>query len=70
MIREIKESIKKPNDYNKENIKNIIKENPVKKKPDNQKAPNIIMIMNETFYDVRLLEDVKISEDPYRCFQK
>ncbi|WP_205164917.1 LTA synthase family protein [Clostridium beijerinckii] len=73
MIREIKPDIQKPSDYTRENIDNIVKQNLDNGKSGNAQKPNIIMIMNESFYDLNLLNHVSLSQDTipnFREYQK
>lgn len=63
--------IKKPSDYSKERINEII--NTIEHKPDSNynntiQNPNIIMVQLESFFDVNNLKDYTFSENPIPNF--
>lgn len=64
-----------PKGYGKENITNIVKDLSAKLPPEVPKKtlkrnPNIIFIMNESFWDPTQLQSVTLSEDPMPTVRK
>ncbi|PHV71580.1 hypothetical protein CS063_03170 [Sporanaerobium hydrogeniformans] len=60
--------IMEPNGYSKESVENLL--NSVNVTSENNVKPNIIMIMNESFWDPTKLEGVTFSEDPLPTINK
>ncbi len=60
----------KPNDYSEKKVKAIIseQEKSIEKKDTPVVKPNVIIIMNESFWDPTLLNDVNFAKDPLPTF--
>ncbi|GIP35253.1 LTA synthase family protein [Paenibacillus sp. J2TS4] len=55
--------ISEPEGYSKDKIESLIAEIP-RKSEKNPIDPNIIVILNESFWDPTIMKDIKFSEDP------
>ncbi len=64
MIKEIPDTIQQPTEYSKEKIYSILESMNIE---DDQQAdkvlPNIIMIMNETYYDIEKFEELEFNQE-------
>jgi len=65
-----KSAVKKPDEYNFENVSNIIDNKGVIDVKDIGIKPNIIIVMNEAFSDATELPNVSFSEDPIPFFRQ
>lgn len=63
MIREIKPSIKVPENYTEEIVQEVVNSIDLEPMSNEEVLPNIIMIMNESFYDMTLLDNVIVSDE-------
>lgn len=62
LIKSIPQKVKEPDNYSQELVENIFSTLPTDDNASEQK-PNLIFIMNESFYDVSQLDAVKLSDD-------
>ncbi|MCK9272131.1 LTA synthase family protein [Candidatus Gracilibacteria bacterium] len=61
--------IKKPDNYNKEEIQNILSKIPeTTNLGENKVKPDIIFILSEAFWDVTKLQNIEFSENPLKNF--
>ena len=64
MIKEIPDTIQQPSEYSEEKIFSILENINIE---DDQQAkkvfPNIIMVMNETYYDIDKLEELEFNQE-------
>ena len=69
MIKDLK--IEKPNNYNKKEVQKIL-ENYIDdtKECDESKLPNVIVVTNESFFDITDTYDVELEEDNLPYFHK
>lgn len=67
--------VKKPSDYSKDKINEIlgeihVSENITKPVEDNKKTPNIIFLQLESFFDINKAKGIKFSSDPIPYFNQ
>jgi len=60
----------KPDNYNKEEIARIVKENQENRKEEYNVKPNIIVVLNESFWDPTVLPNLTFSKDPIAFFHE
>lgn len=63
MIREINPKIKKPAEYNIDTMLQLVSENTEEQLVNSQELPNLIFVMNETFFDLNKVEEINLSQD-------
>lgn len=70
LVTKINETrINKPKDYSAENVYKIA-DKYYKKQADNFIKPNVIMVMNEAFFDITDVKGISFNEDPLMNFHK
>lgn len=62
--------MEKPKGYSDTAIKEIISDTEVTNYTNNTEKPNIIMIMNEAFWDPTMMENVEFNKDPIPYFHQ
>lgn len=61
--------IDKPDEYTKERVEELLAEcMPEEETKDSEELPHVILVMNESFSDVRVLGDVELSQEPLPFF--
>lgn len=63
LIRTLPTHVQKPENYSKTTINDIVSEVKISDS-DERQLPNVIMIMNESLYDINSLEEVNLSKEP------
>lgn len=61
LARTTPRSIQKPEEYSKNAVQDVMK---LSKVEENKNTPNIIFVMNESLYDMSLLDNVEFNKDP------
>ena len=67
-VSELKGPMEKPEGFDREKTEAFIKDHKTGKRSSGRK-PDVIFILNETFYDLEALTDVKADRDPLESFR-
>lgn len=62
--------VKRPEEYSKENLHNILEEEPLNTVSENGIQPNVIIIMSEAFWDPTIIKGISFSKDPLPNFHR